>query len=60
MIQWVKLIATKLDKLSSTPETHIVKREPTPAICLLISICIPWHANTYTQKAFRNHTLKHQ
>lgn len=41
------VLPAKPHNLSSNPGTHMV-RELTPASCLLIATCVPWHEHTHT------------
>lgn len=41
MAQWIKAIVNKPEDLSSIPGSHMMKREPTPESCPLISVACP-------------------
>lgn len=45
MVQWVKVLAAKLDDLSWVPGTYTGRREPSPTV-ILLPVIIHTHAMT--------------
>lgn len=60
---WRKVYAAQSDDLSSTFDLLGVRREPTPASCLLVSMCVPCCTHIHTQHGctyVRTHSCIHK
>lgn len=51
--QWVRVLATKPEDLSSIPESHMVEGELTPS-CPLLFLWVPQHTCLHTHNKSKN------